>query len=167
MEKNDNYYIDKEELYNEIKKYKESGSDKIPESIGKAILEMATNAASHWKYANYPFKEELIADAVYDCVKGVDKFNLDDDAKNAFGYFTIAIWRAFWRRISTEKDHLYAKYKIQLDGQHVLNSTDNESDITVGNVGDFHRMQKFVYEYEQNKEKKEKKKRERKNGNTQ
>jgi len=151
-----NYYIDKEELYNTVKKYKETGCKISYERIGKYILDISTAIASDYKYNRYPFLEEMIGDAIVDCIKGIDKIDLDNKSKNIYSYFTVTVWRAFWRRIANEKTNLYVKFKYQLDNQHMDNLTPSDREIVVGNVGDFHKMIEFVNEYEHNKNKKKK-----------
>lgn len=70
--------------------------------IGHCIMEICTNLAKLANFCNYTYKDEMISDAIENCVKACKNFD-PEKSSNAFGYFTqIASW-AFIRRIQKEK----------------------------------------------------------------
>jgi hypothetical protein len=55
----------------------------------------------------YTYREEMVMDAVENCLKAIENYNLDFVTRtglpNAFAYFTQISWYAFLRRIEKEK----------------------------------------------------------------
>lgn len=113
------HYINNEKFFKEItdwkktvKEAKESGDPKPPITsyIGECFLEIATNLAKKPNFVNYPFKDEMIGDAIENCLLYCENF---DGAKsqNPFSYFTQITYFAFLRRIQKEKKQNYVKYK--------------------------------------------------------
>lgn len=85
---------------------------RLPESIGKAILEIAQGRASTRHFAKYPFVEDMISDGYENVVKYIDNFDFEKYNK-PFSYFNMIIWRAFLRRIEAEKELLENKIKYE------------------------------------------------------
>jgi hypothetical protein len=73
-------------------------------------MDIAENLAKKPNFANYPFKEEMIGDAVENCMMYTTNFD-PSKSKNPFAFFTQIIFYAFLRRIQKEKKHLYIKMK--------------------------------------------------------
>lgn len=124
MQKTTTHYVNNKDLLQALLDYKKTcrsakrnklDKPRIPEYIGRAIFEIARRYATKSKFVNYMFVDEMISDAVENCIsKGVDNF----DAKitqNPFAYFTQIIHFAFIRKIQKEKKHLYIKYKVMMD----------------------------------------------------
>lgn len=107
-------YINNKEFYKAIKEYhdahKENKKTRIPNRVGECFLQIAKNLSKKASFSGYPFVEEMISDAVFDCVRYADKFD-PDRFNNPFAYFTQICWNAFIRRIKKEKKHLYSTYK--------------------------------------------------------
>jgi hypothetical protein len=93
---------------------KEDGNPppKIPNYIGESIYQIAINVSKIPKYSGYTiqYKQEMISDAVLDCVAAVDNFD-PAKSKYPFAYFTRIVIHAFWRRIMKEKKQQYIKLK--------------------------------------------------------
>ena len=89
----------------------------IPNSIGIALMDICINLAKLPNFSGYTFKEDMIMDAVENCVKAIQNFNFDAETKtgfpNAFGYFTTIAFRAMVRRIVKEKKFFDLKTKIK------------------------------------------------------
>lgn len=113
------HYINNRTLLESLIKYRDgvekskldgSTPPRIPEYIGECFYKIATRLSTKYKYVNYTFRDEMIADAVENCVAAVNNF---DPAKssNPFAYFTQIIGNAFIRRIMKEKKQTYVKYK--------------------------------------------------------
>jgi DNA-directed RNA polymerase specialized sigma24 family protein len=94
-----------------IKEADETNKRRPPASdyVGQAIMLIATRMARRPNFSGYSFKDEMVADAIADCVAAVDKF---DPAKsqNPFAYFNQISWNAFVRRIHREKRQAYVKH---------------------------------------------------------
>lgn len=113
------HYIDNKKFLKEILEYKKAvrAAEKenlskpgINDYIGKCFMDIAENLAKKPNFANYHFKEEMISDAVENCVMYTNNFN-PKKSKNPFAFFTQIIFYAFLRRIQKEKKQLYIKMK--------------------------------------------------------
>jgi hypothetical protein len=113
------HYVNNKSLLEEMVKYKtayeEAKKDKrplpqIPNYVGKCFLLICNNLATKPNFIGYSYKDEMIADAIENCVIGAHNF---DPAKssNPFAYFTQIAWYAFIRRIQKEKKQTYIKHK--------------------------------------------------------
>jgi hypothetical protein len=112
-------YIDNEKFLSEMVAYKKdvkqaakAGEKKprLPEYVGECFMKIAENLSHKPNFLSYTFRDEMIADAIENCVMYADNF---DPAKssNPFAYFTQIVYYAFLRRIQREKKQLYVKYK--------------------------------------------------------
>ncbi len=113
-------YVDKQVLYTAIVKYKTLQQEcadqgkpppRMPDSIGQMIITMSERMALRKNFSGYPFLDDMVSDAISDCVSAIEVFD-PDRTQNPFGYLAITIYYAFIRRIQKEKKGLYAKYKI-------------------------------------------------------
>lgn len=118
MAKN-SHYIDNKKFLEEIIKYKKevkkAKRENLPKPgvnnyIGQCFMDIAENLAKKPNFANYPFKEEMIGDAVENCMMYTTNFDTAK-SKNPFAFFTQIIFYAFLRRIQKEKKQLYIKMK--------------------------------------------------------
>lgn len=119
MTKEKNNYVNNKALYSalvhyrsEVQKAEHENKTKpvAPDYIGKAILLICENLAKKSNFSGYTYKEEMISDAIIDCVMAVDNFD-PDKSKYPFAYFTQIAWFAFLRRIEKEKKQAYVKHK--------------------------------------------------------
>lgn len=164
------YYIDNKLFYEEMRKYIElcreaSETDDIfpiiPNYLGECFFKISTKLATRPNFSNYSYKEEMIGDAIENCIHYVRSFN-PDKSTNPFAYFTQIAWNSFIARINKEKKQQYVKYKSM---EHMLiNSTNfvhsGEGDQMIG--AEFHEnTQTFIKNYEDNLEKTKRKKEEK------
>lgn len=114
-----NNYIDNKLFFNAMADYIKSvrkakrlktNKPKIPEYIGSCFMLIAENMSHKYNFLNYTFRDEMIMDAVENCVMYCDNFDYIK-YKNPFAYFTQICYYAFIRRIQKEKKQLYVKYK--------------------------------------------------------
>lgn len=112
-------YINNKTLYGAMIHYKNELNEaaakneekpRIPKYIGESIFKICTNLAKKPNFSGYTYKEDMISDAMIDCVAGVANFN-PDKTNNPFAYFTQIAWNAFIRRIMKEKKQTYIKHK--------------------------------------------------------
>jgi hypothetical protein len=114
-----NYYIDNKHFLKEmisykqaVRKAKKTGSPKpqIPRYVGECFIKIAENFSHKPNFLSYTFREEMISDAIENCVRYVDNFD-PKVSSNPFAYFSQITYYAFLRRIQCEKRELYVKYK--------------------------------------------------------
>jgi len=119
MSKKASHYIDNkrflEDLSNHreiVQKAKKEGIKPpgVTEYIGQCFLDIANNLAKKPNFANYSFKEEMIGDAVENCIMYATNFD-PLKSTNPFAFFTQITFYAFLRRIQKEKKQLYIKLK--------------------------------------------------------
>ena len=115
-----NHYINNKDFLNEMTKYRTSIQEakrlgslpkpQIPRYVAECFMKIAENLSHKPNFLSYTFRDEMVADAIENCVMYVDNF---DPAKssNPFAYFTQITYYAFLRRIQKEKKHTYIKHK--------------------------------------------------------
>jgi DNA-directed RNA polymerase specialized sigma24 family protein len=136
--KNDRHYIDNSLFLEEITKYRntvqqaiKSNTPKpqVPEYIGDCFIKIANQLAFKSNFINYSFREDMILDAIENCLTYIDNFD-PEKSKNPFAYFTQITYYAFVRRIQKEKRHLQTKYKYieSLDIDSLIRQIHDEGD---------------------------------------
>lgn len=112
-------YINNKEFYALICDFKDKCKEaevagkpqpRIPEKIGECFIMIATRLSNKGNFVGYTYKDEMVSDALENCITAIHSFN-PDKSKNPFAYFTQIIWFAFLRRIEKEKRQTYVKYK--------------------------------------------------------
>lgn len=83
----------------------------IPEYVGQCIVSIATKFATRPNFYGYSYKDEMVGDAIENCLQYIDNFN-PEKSSNPFAYFTQICYYAFIRRIMREKKQSYIKYKL-------------------------------------------------------
>lgn len=124
-------YVDNKRFYEEIKPFiyavreveaqglgRESWPE-IPRYVGKAIQDMAHKYSTKGNFIGYTYRDEMISDAIENCILYVHKFN-PDKYNNPFAYFSQIIFYAFIRRIKNEHKEQYIKYK-SLQNSAIMN----------------------------------------------
>ena len=82
----------------------------IPRYIGECFLKIATHLSYRPNFINYTYRDEMICDAIENCIQYIGNFNTEK-SNNAFAYVTQICYYAFLRRIQKEKKQLYIKHK--------------------------------------------------------
>lgn len=130
-------YINNKEFYALLQQFKANCADaekagqpapRVPEDIGKCFMMIATKLATKANFSGYTYKDEMICDALENCVVAVHSFN-PEKSKNPFAYFTQIVYYAFLRRIAKEKRQLDIKDKIlEKSGYDHVFTVDGEPD---------------------------------------
>lgn len=126
------HYVDNKKLFVVMAKYRQA-LDKyrvaqkktkrklkpptIPDYVGECLLKIATKLSNKPNFANYTFREDMISDAMENCILYMHNFD-PKKSQNPFAYFTQIIHYAFIRRIEREKKYSYTKYKYALHKAH-------------------------------------------------
>lgn len=112
-------YVDpkklREELHEYASTYREAKANgkptpKMSNYLGEAIILIATNTAKRPNFSDYPYKEEMIGDAIENVLRYVHNYN-SEKFKNAFGYISKLVWNAFLGTIEIEKGEYARKLK--------------------------------------------------------
>lgn len=118
-ERKPSHYINNADFLEALKQYRQDVIDaenedlpkpQTPNYIGECFVKIANNLAKKPNFANYSYKDEMISDAIENCLMYFENFD-PDKSKNPFAYFTQIISYAFIRRIQKEKKQQYIKYK--------------------------------------------------------
>ena len=114
----------------------------VPDYIASCFLRIAEGLSHKSNFSRYTYREEMVMDAVENCLKAIENYNLEAATRtgkpNAFAYFTQITWYAFLRRIAKEKKQQDIKFKY-LTRSGIENFIDNElgDDISQQVVGAF------------------------------
>ena len=87
----------------------------VPDYIARCFLKIAEGLSHKSNFIRYTYREEMVMDAVENCLKAIENYNLEAATRtgkpNAFAYFTQISWYAFLRRIAKEKKQQDVKIK--------------------------------------------------------
>lgn len=87
----------------------------VPDYIASCFLRIAEGLSHKSNFIRYTYREEMVMDAVENCLKAIENYNLEAATRtgkpNAFAYFTQITWFAFLRRITKEKKQQEIKMK--------------------------------------------------------
>lgn len=121
------------EYVKSVKEAKENGDELpiVPNYVASCFLRIAGNLSHKGNFIRYTYREEMVMDAVENCLKAVENYNIDAPTRsgkpNAFSYFTQIIWYAFLRRIAKEKKQQEIKEKyLSQSGVDTFLQTDND-----------------------------------------
>ena len=118
--KQNEHYVNNKEFtqavseFNQACKLAESKGKTPPrmtEYIGECIYKIATRLSTRPNFINYTYRDEMICDAIENCIQYIGNFN-QEKSNNAFAYITQICYFAFLRRIQKEKKQLEIKTKI-------------------------------------------------------
>ena len=169
--KSTKHYVNNKEFLEGIIDYKQKLRDaealkkpkpQMSNFLGDCFLKIAKGYSLHHWFSGYDFKEDMIMDAVYVCIKYIDTFD-PGKTTNAFAYFTQAIHFSFRQKVEKERKYLYTKYKmIENTELFDITSSRQSHDIAHKDTGDGvyysktsdEKRREFVENYETSLEKK-------------
>jgi len=103
----------------------------VPNYIAECFLRISEGLSHKSNFIRYTYREEMVMDAVENCLKAIHNYNLDTATRtgkpNAFAYFTQIAWYAFLRRIAKEKKQQDVKlsYLSRIGVEHILGDMDD------------------------------------------
>tara|TARA_Y100000287_G_scaffold126347_1_gene102026 strand:+ start:552 stop:1145 length:594 start_codon:yes stop_codon:yes gene_type:complete len=140
------HYVNNADFSNAVVEYVEKvetarkTDDKIPtvpDYIATCFLRIAEGLSHKANFIRYTYREEMVMDAVENCLKAIGNYNLEAATRtgrpNAFAYFTQITWYAFLRRITKEKKQQEIKLKY-LTKSGIESFVD--TDLDAGGVGE-------------------------------
>jgi hypothetical protein len=87
----------------------------VTDYIATCFLKIAEGLSHKSNFIRYTYREEMVMDAVENCLKAVMNYNIEAATRtgnpNAFAYFTQICYYAFLRRIAKEKKQQDIKFK--------------------------------------------------------
>lgn len=117
-------YVDNERLTQEmlawhikVKAAKAEGKPipQMPRFVAESVMKIAENLTNKHSYSGYSWKEEMIGDAIENCVRYLHNYdptaNTRSKKPNPFGYISLIVDRSFKGRIDYEKKQIYFKDK--------------------------------------------------------
>ena len=120
------HYVNNKEFTEAVANYnesvllaKEKGDEppRMTEYIGECIYKIATRLSTRPNFINYTYRDEMICDAIENCIQYIRNFNREK-SNNAFAYVTQICYYAFLRRIQKEKKQVFIKQK-QIDAANI------------------------------------------------
>jgi hypothetical protein len=120
--------VTNEDLFKEIKIYKESGIK--TEELGRMLLLLATRYANRGNFASYTWKDDMISDAVYTCLKYMDNIDIEREGSNPLNYFQRTIWNSLRGYIGKQKKHIKIKDLCYNNADLVLNEGFKEDEVS-------------------------------------
>ncbi len=112
----------------------EAGNPKpvVPNYVAECFLKIAEGLSHKANFVRYTYREEMVMDAVENCLKAIENYNLETATRtgkpNAFAYFTQIAWYAFLRRIEKEKKQQDVKLKFIAEAD-ISQFMDNAEDL--------------------------------------
>lgn len=83
----------------------------MPNKLGEIFLIIATNLSNKSNFVGYTWKDEMVAEAVYTCVKYFKNFD-QEKSNNPFAYITRICYNSFVNSI--KKNNRHGKIKQEL-----------------------------------------------------
>ena len=88
----------------------------VPNYIAECFLKIAEGLSHKANFIRYTYREEMVMDAVENCLKAITNYNIDAATRtgnpNAFAYFTQICYYAFLRRLAKEKKQQDIKFNF-------------------------------------------------------
>lgn len=152
-----NHYIDNQEFLAALLEHrervqlaKEAGESppRISNYLGDCFIKIARHLSYKSNFINYSYKDEMISDAIENCLVVVNNFD-PAKSKNPFAYFTQITFFAFIRRIQKEKKQLQTKYRYidQLDINELVTQEQDNGEFQ-NQFLDYLKTQLDGYDYE-------------------
>lgn len=123
-------YVDNKKLSKELGEWAKKSREqiacgdkpnKMTDYIAECVFLICNNMSYKSSFINYSYKEDMIGDAIENCVKYIKNFDIEKN-NNAFGYISTIAYYAFIRRIKKEN-------KRHIDHLIYVRTTFSESDI--------------------------------------
>jgi len=103
----------------------------VPNYIAECFLKIAEGLSHKPNFIRYTYREEMVMDAVENCLKAITNYNIDAATRtgnpNAFAYFTQISNYAFLRRLAKENRQrdIRLKYIEDAGAEEFLEETGN------------------------------------------
>lgn len=167
-----NHYIDNQAFLEALLEHREAVQlakannqemPRISNYLGDCFIKIARHLSYKSNFINYSYKDEMISDAIENCLAVVNNFD-PAKSKNPFAYFTQITFFAFVRRIQKEKKQMQTKWRYidQLDISEIMTQEQDNPEFQ-NQFMEFIRSQTDGYDYEKVTSPPKKKTRKKKN----
>lgn len=127
----------------------------VPNYVAECFLKIAEGLSHKANFVRYTYREEMVMDAVENCLKAIENYNLETATRtgkpNAFAYFTQIAWYAFLRRIEKEKKQQDVKLKFIAEAD-ISQFMENADDIDMSDDTTFSFIEELRYRIDAVKE---------------
>ena len=125
--------------------------------IGECIYKIATRLSTRPNFINYTYRDEMICDAIENCIQYIGNFNREK-SNNAFAYITQICYYALLRRIKKEKKQVFIKQEMTADvTANTFDTIDGDTSGLINANVEWHQDNMNRVEYEPRKSKRAKK----------
>ena len=157
------HYVDNDKFYEAMVDYisgieEDKAKPRASEYIGHCILQICKRLAFRPNFIAYPYRAEMISDAIENCVRYIDRFDYIK-YKSPFAYFSQIAFYAMVRRIQSEHKQMQIKAKfVQTTGMYDdMVGKPEDDDTEYFNLDDNSTL-KFLYDFEIKEPEKKKRK---------
>jgi hypothetical protein len=105
-------YLTNASLLEAVIKSKKAGQ--MSNELALMLMLLSKRIASKSNFANYSYKEDMIAEAMCNLAKHALKFD-ENKSNNPFAFYTSAIMHSFYQFLNTEKKHRNIRDTILLE----------------------------------------------------
>jgi len=164
MKENKPHYVNNAQFSEAVVEYvrhanseTEAGNPKpiVPNYVAECFLKIAEGLSHKANFVRYTYREEMVMDAVENCLKAIENYNLETATRtgkpNAFAYFTQIAWYAFLRRIEKEKKQQDVKLKFIAEAD-ISQFMENADDIDMSDDTTFSFIEELRYRIDAVKE---------------
>ena len=88
----------------------------MTEYIGECIYKIATRLSTRPNFINYTYRDEMICDAIENCIQYIGNFNTKK-SNNAFAHVSKYVVDTFLRRIQKQKKCMFSLNRNLLKNQ--------------------------------------------------
>lgn len=122
--------------------------------LSECILKICHRTAYKWNFINYSFRDEMVSDAIENCLRGINTFD-PSASKYIFSYYTTAAWNAFIRRIQREENQAAIKGKIisEMDVDSIVRQEHDNGEYQTNFIEYMKQAQDFREAHEERKRK--------------
>jgi len=128
MKRAPHHYVNNKEFSRAVVEYVEQVNESeaageptpvVTDYIATCFLKIAEGLSHKPNFIRYTYREEMVMDAVENCLKAITNYNIDTATRtgtpNAFAYFTQICYFAFLRRLAKEKRQQDIRFKYMED----------------------------------------------------
>jgi hypothetical protein len=104
-------YVNGPTLQKYLEDWYASGSDKIPDKLTLAVLQIIDRLATRGNFSGYSYIDEMVDEARESVTAALIFKKYDVERGNPFAYFTQVAWNAFLAVLNKEHKESYIKHK--------------------------------------------------------
>ena len=119
-------YINNKNLLKELRYFKKNNEK--TERLGEMFLLLAKRYSDKGCFYGYTWKDDMIGEAVYTCIRYMHNFDPEIENPNPFAYFSRIIHNSFLNYISKQKIHSTIKDLCYKNIDLIIPDNDDDDD---------------------------------------